>query len=398
MGSKRRAAGEGTCSYDDRRGLWVAQLPRAVDPKRRKVYGATQREALTKLAEVRADVERGIVVATGTTSLGAWLDEWIARIAARVRAGDLAPTTAAGYERAVRLHLTPKLGRVPLRKLTPGQVQTLLNDLQGDGLAPATVRHVRATLSAALSAAMRDELVVRNVARLVELPKLPRRRPSTFTVDEFHRIAAACDDDPLGPLFLFIARTGLRRSEALGLRWSSVDLDAAEFWVIEGLHHVTAGSARAVGTTGLVTGRPKTDASATSLPLSESTTTLLREHRKAQAAERLACPAEWPDAPKDTHVFASAVGTGLHPSNVSRAWRKLLDRAEVPARTADGRPRGLHELRRTFATRLRDAGVPLEDVQRLGRWATSKMLLEVYAGSDDDRLRRAAEAAGQAMR
>lgn len=397
MGSKRRAAGEGTCSFDERRSLWVAQLPRAVDPKRRKVYGRTQREALGKLQEVRRDVERGLVVATGATKLSDWLDEWLKRTAARVRAGDLAPTTAVGYERAVRLYLAPELGRVPLRKLTPGQVQAVLDDLRGNGLAPATVRHVRATLSAALTAAMRDELVVRNVARLVDLPKLTRRRPSTFSVEEFRRIAAACSDDRLGPLFLFIARTGLRRSEALGLRWRSVDLEGGWFWVVEGLHQVSAGSERVVGRTGLVTGRPKTDASAASLPLSSATVTLLRDHRKAQATERLACPIAWPDDPDETHVFASTTGTGLHPSNVSRAWRRLLDRAEVEASTADGRARGLHELRRTFATRLRDAGVPLEDVQRLGRWSSSKMLLEVYAGSDDGRLRRAAEAAGEAM-
>jgi len=57
----------------------------------------------------------------------------------------------------------------------------------------------------------------------------------------------------------------------------------------------------------------------------------------------------------------------------------------------------MHELRRTFATRLRDLGLPLEDVQRLGRWASPKMLLEVYSASGPERLRAAAEAAGEAM-
>ncbi|MGI8709132.1 MAG: tyrosine-type recombinase/integrase [Actinomycetota bacterium] len=90
-------------------------------------------------------------------------------------------------------------------------------------------------------------------------------------------------------------------------------------------------------------------------------------------------------------------GFALHPSNVSRAWRRVLERADVAHRTPDGRARGMHELRRTFATRLRDRGVPLEDVQRLGRWASSKMLLEVYSASDDGRLRRAAEAVSAAM-
>lgn len=90
-------------------------------------------------------------------------------------------------------------------------------------------------------------------------------------------------------------------------------------------------------------------------------------------------------------------GTPLQPGNVSRAWCALLKRAGVTGRTSDGRPRGMRELRRTFATRLRDRGIPLEDVQRLGRWSSTKMLLEVYAASDEERLRAAAEAAGDAM-
>jgi len=57
----------------------------------------------------------------------------------------------------------------------------------------------------------------------------------------------------------------------------------------------------------------------------------------------------------------------------------------------------MHELRRTFATRLRDRGVPLEDVQRLGRWSSPTMLLTVYAASGEERLRAAADAAGEAL-
>ncbi|MGH2760449.1 MAG: tyrosine-type recombinase/integrase [Actinomycetota bacterium] len=124
---------------------------------------------------------------------------------------------------------------------------------------------------------------------------------------------------------------------------------------------------------------------------------LLNEHHAKQSAERLRCPQPWPEMPADTYVFTTLIGTPLHPSNVSRAWRRILDRAGVPHRTPDGRPRGMHELRRTFATRLRDRGVPVEDVQRLGRWASSKMLLEVYSASDGDRLRSAAEAASEAL-
>lgn len=392
----KRAAGEGSLTYDDKRNLWVGRLPRSVDPKRRAVYGRSQAKTRDKLRRAMRAAEQGVTF-DERTKLGDYLDHWVGLVASRVQAGKLAPATAAGYERAVRLHIVPALGRVPVAKLTPGKVEEFLGSLQAQGLRPATVRHVRATLSRALSDAVRDELVVRNVARLVEPPPLARRNPSAFTPDEFGRIKEAAKGQRLGALFVFAAYTGLRRSEALGLRWRDVDLDDGTFQVARGVHQFSAAAERVVGRTGLVESRPKTDASGDRLPLSEPAVALLAGHHRDQAAERLRSAAPWPNAPADTHVFASTVGTPLHPSNVSRAWRRLLEVAEVPHVTPDGRPRGMHELRRTFATRLRDRGIPLEDVQRLGRWASSKMLLEVYAASGDDRLRNAANAVGEAM-
>ncbi len=183
----------------------------------------------------------------------------------------------------------------------------------------------------------------------------------------------------------------------MGLRWRDVDLDGAAFRVREGLHHISKVAEEVTGARGLAASRPKTDASGNPLPLSRAAVRLLSAHHARQSAERLRCPQPWPETPADTYVFATLVGTPLHPSNVSRVWRRILDRAGVAHRTPDGRPRGMHELRRTFATRLRDRSVPLEDVQRLGRWASSKMLLEVYSASDGDRLRTAAEAASEAL-
>lgn len=96
-------------------------------------------------------------------------------------------------------------------------------------------------------------------------------------------------------------------------------------------------------------------------------------------------------------MFTTGIGTPLEGRNVARAWKALLDRAGVDAETADGRGRGLHELRRTFATMLREAGVPLEEVQRLGRWASPQVLLDSYRATRDERLRGAADRLGDAI-
>lgn len=87
----------------------------------------------------------------------------------------------------------------------------------------------------------------------------------------------------------------------------------------------------------------------------------------------------------------------LDPKTTDTAWRQILTAAGVPTTGTSGRGRGLHELRRTFATRLRAADIPLEDAARLGRWASAQVLLGHYAAVDDTRLRAAAGAGADGL-
>jgi integrase len=394
---RKRASGEGTLHYRESRGLWEARLPSSVDPNRRPVYGKTQAEAREKLRQAIRDAESGLVTVTGSSRLGDYLDEWLKVVGARVQTGTIAASTAVGYEKNVRLYLKPHLGRIPLRKLRPAHIEELFGAMLADGMSPATCKNARTALSSALSDAQRDDLVARNVAQLVPPPKDKHRTPSAFSREEFARIRQVCERVAWGLLFLFIAYTGLRRSEILGLRWGDVDLEAGILQVVQSINYVPKVAEGVVGARGLVTGDPKTDQSGEPMPLSPQAVELLRRQRREQTEARLASPTDWPQPPEDTHIFATSLGTPLQPSRVSNRWKEVLAEAGIPDRTRDGRPRGMHELRRTFATRLRDRGVPLEDVQRLGRWASPHVLLGIYAESDEDRLRRAATAAAEEM-
>ena len=120
---------------------------------------------------------------------------------------------------------------------------------------------------------------------------------------------------------------------------------------------------------------------------------MLRAHRRRQAAQRLAASV-WLD---EDRVFTSTTGAPIDASNAVRTWRGLLEDAGVSYHTADGRGRGLHELRRSFATALRQAGVSIEEVQRLGRWSSPRVLLESYSGTEDERLRGAVDRLGEAL-
>lgn len=325
-----------------------------------------------------------------TITLGEWLERWLDRLKARVTAGTLAPRTAVAYESIVRNHLEPEFGDTPIDKITVGDVSAFLTALQAQGLTASTAVHVRACLSKVLTDAMRDELVERNVAQIAEPPKPRRKRPSAFTEEELRKIVLACVEDRLGMLFLFAMFTGLRSSELRGLRWQDVDLDGATYQIDAGLHRIPAVSARVVPQTGLVRSDPKTSGSGDQTPMSGASVQVLARQRDLQHAEREQAEV-WHDS---GYVFTSKIGTPLEPSLIRRHWRQLLERIGIEYRPDPERPgRGLHELRRTFATRLREAGVPIEDVQGLGRWSSPQVLLESYSAVSDDRLRAAAEIA-----
>src|SRR5690606_31752583 len=132
------------------------------------------------------------------------------------------------YADIVHRHLVPQLGQTRLSKLTPQRVQQLLNELREAGYSPRTVQYTHAVLRRALGQAERWGLVSRNVARLVDVPR-PRTDPAkvhALTIEQARQLLAAAKGDRLYGLYVVVLMLGLRRGEALGLRWSDVDLDA----------------------------------------------------------------------------------------------------------------------------------------------------------------------------
>ncbi len=182
----------------------------------------------------------------------------------------------------------------------------------------------------------------------------------------------------LGPLWRFVAVTGCRRGEALGLRWRDVDLEAGTAAIV---------NQRAIAGGTVVEGPPKTKAGARTVALDADTVRALRSWRKVQAAEQLAMGAGWPDTGL---VFTNTDGSGLWPQRVTAEFRQTANRLALPLI-------GVHGLRHTAATWLITSGVnPRVVQQRLGHADVSVTLglyTHVLPGHDV----AAAEALGKAV-
>jgi integrase len=222
-------------------------------------------------------------------------------------------------------------------------VEAVLRSMAARGLARNSVMRARAVLVLALTHAERRDLVVRNVARLAEMPvgATAPREGRSLTVEQARTLLDAAAGDRLEALWLCGLMLGLRPGELCGLLWEDVDLDAATLQVRRSLKNERAG---------LRLGEPKTRRSYRGLDLPPVVVEALRAHRARQAQERLFAGSAWVSSGL---VFSTQVGTPVDPAHLRRSFSALTHRAGL----GHWAPK---ELRHSAASLLSAAGVPLE--------------------------------------
>jgi integrase len=321
----------------------------------------TKRAAVALLDELRRLARPSM--SSGRTTVGQYLRSWLDTAGRR----SLKPSTWRTYDVALRLHIEPSIGHITLARLSPEHVDTML---AASTLEPKGQRNVLGFLGRVLDVAQDRGHVLRNAARLVEAPRVVQQEPTTLTPAQAKEIMTAVSGDRLEALWLAALGTGLRQGELLGLRWTDVDLDAAQLVVTYAL-------VRTAGAYGL--DEPKTARSRRAIALPGFVVEALREHRIRHLEERLAAG----EATADGLVFVSPAGRPLNGGWVSHRWRAIA--------TAAGVDVTFHGLRHTNATILRDRGVP-EDVRmsRMGHTTTGMARRYGHATEAPDRAAAAA--------
>jgi integrase len=265
------------------------------------------------------------------------------------------------------MHLVPGLGTITLAKLRPIDIQrfetNLLERGRADGkggLSARSVLHVHRCLSAALSEAVRLEMIAVNPADAVRPPRPERPTVSIPDAQTVGRVLEAATGSRYYTALLVSATTGMRRGEVLAVRWTDVDLDGSRLRVI--------GTLQRVGHE-LVVSELKTDRSRRTVTLPPVAVEALRRHRREQNERRLLAGEAWVDRGL---VFDNGLGGYVEPSELSHALRRAATKAGVP----DLR---LHDLRHSFATTLLAAGVhPKIASEALGH-ATIAITLDTYS-------------------
>ena len=355
---RRRGKGEGTIA---RRadGRWAARLDAGYrDGKRVRIwlYGKTRAEVAEKLSDALHDHHRGLLPPPARLTVAQYLERWLTDHVTPTRRA----RTVESYEQMIRCHVVPTLGRVPLQKLTPPQVQHWLNDLRSSGLSPRTCQYARAILRSALSQALRWGVVVRNVATLVTPPSGPAYEVRFLEPDQARTLLATASTHRLSAFVVLALTLGLRRGEILGLRWEAVDLDGATLRVRVALQRVG-------GTLQLV--ETKSKRARRSLTMPDMAITALRAHRVQQLEERLAAGQHWQE---HGLVFTTRKGTPLEPSSATRWFHRVLEQAALPRI----RP---HDLRHACASFLLAEGVDVRTIMELLGHSQITLTLNTYS-------------------
>ncbi|MGY2746199.1 tyrosine-type recombinase/integrase [Arthrobacter sp. UYCu723] len=377
--AKRNGNGEGSI-YQRKDGRWEAcayQKTVSGQTKRFRVVSTGRATARRKLVERLAEAQKGILMADKSWTVSDYLDYWMTEVVAHKNR----PRTIELYEMAVRVHLKPHIGTTHLRDLSVRQFQAVINHMQAEGKSSRTIQLSRSVLRAALNRAIREELIPRNVASLVDMPRWERKEISTWGPEQVTQFLETAKDSPWFGAYLILCVYGMRRGEVLGLRWRDVDFDKNRLHVRQQLQRVS----------GVLTQGPvKTAAGRRDLPLIAPVWAAL-----AKAAQRAGFDPEAgtvaPDGPlANTLVFTSQAGTPIDPKNFVRTFHQIREDAGLPWIT-------VHHIRHSAATLLKNLGVPARDAQLILGHSNVTTTQQLYQHADIEGQKIALEEVGRSL-
>jgi integrase len=322
---------------------------------RHVTFKGTKREAQAELNRLLNRRNEGTYVDPTKMSVAEYLEHWLTvDIERRV-----ARKTVLRHRGIVKHQIVPRLGHVPVRKLTATHIEAFEAQLQcegyvkgskaGEGLTAQTVLHVHRTLSQALAHAVKAGVLFKNPAEQVKPPRPPRREIAILSKAEVATLLRAA-----GALYLPVlvaVTTGMRRGELLGLRWSDIDLKAARLTVNQSLE-------RSKGKTTFKS--PKTSSSRRTITLPALTVDALKEYRAAH-----------PRIGAGELVF-SHDGIPWDPDTLTKAFDRLIEATGVRRIT-------FHGLRHTHISHQLIDGVHIKIVSERAGHASVSTTLSVYA-------------------
>jgi len=317
-----------------------------------------KKDAETRLAHLIIDIEQGRYPAFDRSlTLDKYLNDWIRRHGAL----QLREQTAECYRSIIRYSLSPALGRLRLYELRAQHISQYCTSKLDKGLSRRTVRNHFRLLCKALNDAVKEGLLSANPCAGVSPPKVVPKEINVLHPADLPRFFSAIQNVcwPYFYLFYTIFSTGLRRGEALALRWGDLNLDSGTLLVRQSLQRVTGRN---------VLGPTKTPKGRRLIDLLPSLVVQLRRYRQEVDTERLLLGIP---VTRNDFAFSHPDGRPLEPNTVTHTFSKTMRAAGIEL--------NLHGLRHTFASMMLAAGVNIKAISQTMGHSSVSITLDIYS-------------------
>ena len=355
MGRKRKS-GEGTVRLR-KDGRWEGRIVVGYDekglPRTKNVLAKTKGECVEKLKALKETIAPSTPSkVSADMTFGEWLDHWYETYSKP----SIRPRTQRTYEGYIRLYIKPKLGGIPLNKLTTNDIQQFCawmksdDHMGGGSIADSQIRNCFSLCHRALEKARAEHLILRDPTNECKLSPVRYEEMKILSRESMQKLLIQAKEENYYELFLLELATGLRLGEIAALQWNDLNLTTGELRIN-----------KQAGTSGpdVVICEPKTKAAVRTLILPPSVLKVMREYR-ARVDSRWMFP-----SPKKED-------SPMRPSSIHQRLHRILDHAGCD------RVR-FHDLRHTFATLALQNGVDVKTVSGMLGHFSAGFTLDTYA-------------------
>lgn len=313
--------------------------------------GHKKREAMAKAKEIASQYEQTHIVDYPRLQFWEWIDMWLEQ-----RKNDIDIVTYEGYLSYINNHIKPhfKKKKIALQDLKPQDIQAYYNAKRKDPhkdteynknrLGGKSLKNHHVVIKGSLDDAVKKCIIAYNPADRVTVPKVDKFTGNFLTNSQAATLLSASHDDVLYPLLATSLFCGLRKSEALGLKWSAINFD---------LGTLSIESTRVRFSTMVCKDKTKTQSSHRTYPMTKNLAMILRRAHRAQLENKLLYGQKYQDS---DYVFTWPDGRLFSPDFVTRHFQLLLKKAGLPKIR-------FHDLRHTTASLLIADGYQLKDIQ-----------------------------------
>lgn len=313
-----------------------------------KADGRHKREAKKEAQRIAAEYEAAKTVDYKKITFDEWILEWLQQ-----KKTEVDSITYSGYESYAKNHIIPyyKYKKIQLQKLTPHDIQTYYNDKsklstdkEGAGLSGKSLRNHHVVIRGALESAVRENIIPFNPADRVKLPKKEKFVGCAYTLQETQSLLEIVRGTTIEDIVTVTVHYGLRKSEALGLKWSAIDFEKGTLEIKSTVVRFSKVVEK---------DRTKNQSSHRTYPITTEMAVLLKKIRLRQSENRLLSGECYHVS---DYVFTWPDGRPFTPDYVSRKFSQVIAKGGLPHVR-------FHDLRHTTASLLISNGYSMKHVQ-----------------------------------